>query len=410
MRALLFAAFAQSPSIIYNPLLSPDTYRCVDFIQDMGGDIHFIEEGVEILPIDRNRIPESITVNVGNSGILLRFITALLAPMSIKYTIIGDESICSQRKIQPLEDALNPFGFSINYHKKIGFAPFTVQGPIKTPGSLTVEGQDSQMVSALLMMGAVHGLNMDLKVEQPKEIPWVNMTLKWLEYLGVNAKSFIPTGSYYTLDQQDMYQGFEYQVPGDLSSLAFPLIGALITEGNIKINRVDMTDCQGDKRLVTFLKSLGELISYDSESKQLKVTGQKSRPNFLSTDIDDMIDVICALGIYCTQLNYPSIIYGISNARNKECDRVLALHEQLRKLGITSKIESSHMTIYPGPIFGAEIDSYQDHRLAMALVILALTIKEGDVIVSNIDCIDKTYPGFIKQLKKLGANIEVLKC
>jgi len=228
LRAIQFAAFASGQSSVINPLMSPDTEKMISACEQFGA--HFIRDGKSLVIIgNHGKIPAiNREIDVGNSGIALRFLTAMAALGSTRTTLYGDASLCG-RPMRVLGEALESLGVSIQYHKQAGYAPLTVCGPIKK-SRVKLNGEDSQPISALLIAASLLGRDFDIHVNNPGEKPWIEMTLHWLKVMNVQV----------TCDDYRHYKvrgegwpSFQYSVPGDWSTAAFPIAAALVTKSKL---------------------------------------------------------------------------------------------------------------------------------------------------------------------------------
>lgn len=405
LRALLFGTLAEGMTRIDSPLFSTDSDAMVSACRKLGavvqkGSDHFVVKGVGgkiHSPTDE--------IDAGNSGIVLRFCSAVAALSSQPVTITGDHSICNQRPMRPLIDALNQLKVKIDFLGKEGFAPLRIQGPLIS-GHAEVSGEDSQPVSALLIAGAFSEGGLSLSVKNPGEKPWVQLTLNWLDRLDISyeAEGF----TRYRLQGGSRISGFHYIVPADLSSLAFPVAQAIISGTELILTGVDLEDAQGDKALFDVFQKMGAILEYDHVKKRLHVRKSK-KLHGVEVDINSFIDAIAILAVVACFAEGETRIYNASVARQKECNRIEALVKELKKMGATIQETLDGLIISGSKLVGANVHSHFDHRMAMALTVAALNAN-GESVIESIDCIDKTYPNFATDWIQAGANIEVRAC
>jgi 3-phosphoshikimate 1-carboxyvinyltransferase len=200
------------------------------------------------------------------------------------------------------------------------------------------------------------------------------------------------------------YPGFNFHVPGDFSSAAFPMVAAVISQSKIEIDALDMNDCQGDKSMVVLLQSLGVNI-FINDLGQLSIDAQGLNFPGFHIDINHMIDNLPILAVLACFATSESHIYGAAIARYKESDRIHAIATELSKMGAKIEEFDDGLNIYPSPLHGNKLNSYADHRIAMALTVAALA-ADGRTEIQGVNCIEKSFPNFAQALKKLGANIE----
>lgn len=399
-RALIFAALAKGESIIDHLLLSPDTYQLISCLQKLGAKIRLDGDRCFVEGVNGRFVNTKSPLDVGNSGIALRFLTALVALSQSTYTLTGDQSLCLNRPMEPLCQALISNGVAISYLDQIGRAPITVRGPF-TGGEIHVNGADSQPVSALLMAAAFAENLTTILVNDPGELPWVDLTLLWLEKFGVSLKR--EGYSKYYIEPISNMNRFEYSVPGDWSSAAFPIAASLITGSELVLENVDIENSQGDKQLINILTQMGAEIELDPKTHSLKIPGNQ-RLHGIDVDINHCIDVVTILSVVACFAKGKTRIYNAKIAREKECDRLSCTAKELKKMGASIYEKRDGLEIFEAKIRGASVDSHGDHRLAMSLAIAGLAAK-GSSIVQNVDCISKTYPSFISDFRNLGATL-----
>ncbi|MFQ5728969.1 MAG: 3-phosphoshikimate 1-carboxyvinyltransferase, partial [Waddliaceae bacterium] len=339
-------------------------------------------------------------IDAGNSGIVLRFIAGIAALGDSPIVITGDHSIRHQRPMGPLLEALNRLG--VKAESANGYAPIMIQGPLRG-GRATVNGQDSQPVSALLMAGSLCANGIDLEVAEPGEKPWVDVTLAWLQRLGVPIEN--DEYKHYRVPGGAVWDGFEYTVPGDWSSAAFPMAAALVTGSELTINNGNLYDSQGDKVLVNILRQMGANIEENDDSLHVASDGTLEG---IEVDINDCIDVITIVSVIACHASGTTRITNAGVARSKECNRIACIASELKKMGAQIAEMDDGLVIEGSKLHGAEVESYGDHRMAMSLAVAALGAT-GTSVVNDVDCVAKTYGSFPGDFRKMGANIEVVQ-
>ncbi len=402
LRAILFASLAKNTSVIYDPLFASDTKSMIDACRLFGATIDICENKLHITGIDGKINTCDDVINAGNSGIVLRFCSSVAALSKHPIVITGDASIRHQRPMKNLLNALSDLNVKAVSTKGDGFAPIIVQGPINH-GKVHVSGEDSQPVSALLIASIFANGPIELFVKNPGEKPWVNLTLSWFERLNIPYKNH--DFNYYQTFGNASYEGFHYFVPGDLSTLAFPVAAALITQSEITIKNVDMDQPQGDKELIhTFIK-MGALIDIDSENKTIHVR-KTTRLSGISVDINDFVDSVTILAAVACYATGETHIQNCLIAKQKESDRLTAVVTELKKMGADIKETKYGLVIKQSNLKGASLYSHNDHRLCMSLSIAALGAS-GETKISDVSCVNKTYPQFLSDFQKLKCNIQL---
>lgn len=395
MRALLLGSMAKGQSLIRNPLPSPDTAAMITACRALGagierGDGLCIVNGTAGAPT----VPEQV-IDVGNSGQVLRF-GAALAALLPHYTVIsGDASVRSIRPMQPLLDALSQLGVLAVSSKGDGHAPVIIRGPAR-PGEVRMNGADSQPVSAMLFLAAFLPGVTRIAVADPGELPWIDLTLYWLDKLGVRYTN--EAYCLYTVEGPTAYKGFEYTVPGDWSSAAFPVAAALVTGSQVTLRNMDMADPQGDKAVIGMLERMGARFAVSDDS--LTVLPHDGLCG-ITMDVNAAIDAVPVLATVACFAKGPTTITGAAIARRKESDRLAGIAAELGKMGAHIEEFDDGLTVYPGPLQGATVTSRHDHRLAMSLAVAGLVT--GNTVVEDADCAAKSFPGFAAVMRGLGA-------
>jgi 3-phosphoshikimate 1-carboxyvinyltransferase len=373
MRALLFASLAEGKSQIINPLISADSEAMKRALSQKGG-----------------------VLDVGNSGISLRFLTAVKALCDEEITITGDTSIRTQRDLAPLQEGLTQFGVKVKTNG--GFAPISVKGPF-LGGEATIVGEDSQHVSALLIAMALRRGPSRLKVLRPGEKPFVKMTLNWFDRLKI---PYFAKDDYseYALEGGGKIAAFDYSVPTDWSQAAFPIAAALITGSTLIVKGLDREDCQGDKRVVEIFSYMGGDLSWQGEDLLVKPSDLRG----IDVDVNDCIDLVPALAALACYAKGKTRITGASVARGKECNRLYCVAKELSKMGGCVVEIDDGLLIEGKELMGAKVSSHADHRMVMALTCAALGAK-GKSVIEGVSAVKKTYPNFASEFVKIGASI-----
>lgn len=400
-RAILFGSLARQKSIIHHPLNSPDTQAMMDACRLLGATIQAYENHLEIQGIDGKVEGAADVIQAQNSGIILRFLSCIAALGNQPIVITGDHSIRHQRPMGILIDALRQLGVRAESTRGNGFAPVIIQGPLKPGKVVFQDGSDSQNISALLIASVFLKGNMELTVHHPGEKPWVDLTLDWLRRLGVSYKNCHYEN--YLIEGGGSLNGFDYSVPGDWSSAAFPIAAALITHSQLTLKNLDLNDLQGDKKILEIFTKMGACFSLNETEKSLVV-----KPNSLqgiTIDINDCIDAITILGVVACFAKGQTRLLNAAVARQKECDRVSCLAKELKKMGAVIHETAEGLIIQGGALRGAQVHAHLDHRMAMSLAVAGMAAK-GETMISGIDCIKKTYPTFIQDFQKIGAQFE----
>lgn len=403
LRAILFGMLAHGTSSIHHYLPSTDAQAMIEACRLFGATLEVSPAHIQITGIGGRLEYAEDVIHAGNSGIVLRFCAAVGALAKHPVVITGDYSIRHQRPMKPLLDGLRQLGVSVESMRGDDFAPVIIRGPIK-PGRTLLNGQDSQPVSALLIACAFAGVPVEIDVQTPGEIPWIKLTLNWFDKLGIEYEQH--DFRRYRLQGNSRCQGFEYHVPGDMSSAAFPIVAALVTQSEVTLHNVDMHDAQGDKELINVLRQMGAHIDIDAGAKTLHVKG--GRPlHGVKVDINDFVDAITILAVAGCFTEGETHIYNAAVAKQKECNRIQCIAGELRKMGADIAETEDGLRVRKSPLKGAHVHSHHDHRMAMSLAIAGMG-AEGETGISSVECVAKTFPSFLQDFQALGADIRAL--
>jgi 3-phosphoshikimate 1-carboxyvinyltransferase len=404
LRAILFASMSKGMSTIRGPLLSADAVKMMHACRLLGATISEHDSHITVRGIDGRIDYVEDVIDAGNSGIVLRFVSALLS-LSPHYSVItGDRSIRHQRGMKPLLGALQQLGAVAISTKDDGFAPIIIRGPLKA-GTATLLGTDSQHVSALLIAASFVEGTTDIYVIDPGEKPWIMLTLFWLDMMGIRYENHAYV--HFRVFGKSSIVGFEYTVPGDISSAAFPLAAAIITNAPLTLRNIDMGDPQGDKQLIYTLQQMGANIYIEKESKTVHVASGSNMQG-MDIDINTFIDALPILAVIACFCKGSTRITNAAIARGKESDRLHAITTELRKMDAVIEELPDGLIISPSKLKGADMHSHHDHRIAMALMCAALGAK-GISHIDHAECVAKTYPDVAKAFQSLGGNLEVLE-
>jgi len=400
LRAILFALMGEGKTTIYNFLHSPDSFAMIEAIKLLGAKVKIYSTQLEIEGVGSRPSPAEDVIDAGNSGQILRFIGALAALVPTYTVITGDLSIRYNRPVTPLLSALSQLGAFAESSRQNGRAPILIKGPMHK-GRAELDGRDSQPVSGLIISTAFAKHQTEIIVHRPGEKPWIDLTLHWLDFLGIKYHNHNYTR--YVLYGDGHYTGFNYSVPADLSSMAFPLAAALITRSSITLKNVAIDDVQGDKKFLHALLAMGANLSIGRDCVHLKEGGELRGRSF---DINDYIDALPILAVIGCFADGETKLYNGAIARKKECDRIFAICTELKKMGANIREREGGITLSSSNLKGAHLKSYCDHRIAMSLVVAALGAT-GASIIDGVECTQKTYPNFALEMQQLGANIRV---
>lgn len=413
IRAILFASMGSGRSVLKGLLNSPDIDAALHAAEVLGAKVYRSNYnntdptiGMDVMIDGVAGLPTLTAdeIDVGNSGQVLRFFGALAALASRPILLKGDQSISSQRTIQPLVEALTQLGASARSIHGNGFAPMCVQGPI-CPGNITLCGRDSQPVSAMLMTMPFLLKPSTICAHNSGELPWIALTLSWLDRLNISYTQEKIGG--YTIKGSARYAGFTYTPPGDFSSAAFPAVAALITGQEVTLDNLDCSDVQGDRLLFTHLRAMGASVEEIQAKRQIRIE-KTAILQGICIDVNPIIDALPILAVLGCFAKGETYLMNALPARGKECDRIAVMAEALKRLGADVEEEAEGLRIRQSKLIappGACFSSCGDHRIAMALFVAGLR-TQGAISITGTECIKKSYPTFMCDMYKMGALFE----
>lgn len=402
LRAILFASLSQEGGIIRCPLESQDSIAMTLACESLGVVFEKKTDVWQVKPASQPiSSSKTLCFDAMNSGIVWRFLAGVLSTRENLSLIWGDHSILNRRPIQPLVRALSQTGVDI-WQTQSSRGPCLVKGPWKrVPKVIEMDGLDSQPVSAMLIASALQEsvTPIAIQVRNPKEVQWAYLTVHWLRSLGVKVEAD-PLGEKY-LVYPSKWKSIDYTVPVDYSSAAFMIAAALVSKGQVTIQGL-VDDPQPDQALLGFLKEAGADINLKHD--ELHVNGQVPFNGF-EADLSGPIDLLPILMTLACYAQSPSCFYSIGGARLKESDRVSCMANELSKMGARIEVFEDKVKVWPSSLTSClDLQSHDDHRLAMALAVAALGAK-GTSKIHQVQCSNKTYPNFVQDLKHLGAKI-----
>jgi len=393
LRGLMCAALADGRSIIERPLYADDTEAGCDVLQKIGVDIAE-KDGSWLVSGGNLRRPES-ELFCRNSAGTLRFMTAICSLVPGTCRLTAGLSL-SKRPIAPLVVALRQLG--VNCSTEGGSSLVTIEGGRLEGGTAELPGDiSSQLVSALLFIAPRADQGMTIQLTPPVESrPYIRMTLDCMKKFGIRVQHRSDYAEFTVKSQA--YRPARYRAEGDWSSASYLLaLGAVA--GDVYVSNLSKASLQADREISAFLAAMGA----DIRSGNDQVSVKKSQLKAIKTDLSNCIDLLPTVAALAAAAQGESVLSGISRARLKESDRVAAVKDGLKRMGIPVREERDSLYISGAKPAGGVIDSRGDHRIAMAFSILG--VLAGNTIIEGAECVSKTYPGFWTVLNSLGGKV-----
>ena len=347
---------------------------------------------------------QDVEINVGHAGTAMRFLTAFFAIQQKRATILSGSERMHQRPIKVLVEALRALGAEIYYLENEGFPPLKIIGKQLTKEQVKINGNiSSQYISALLLIAASlpNGLRIEL-IGEITSIPYINMTLSLLNQIGITTSFKDQIIQVYPFEEAKKHT---LEVESDWSSASyFYSIAALSSIGSeIRLSSYKKESLQGDAILANIYKSFGVETVYETNSIILRKTKEPNKEH-LSIDLNKAPDIAQTIAVTCYGLGVSCELLGLHTLKIKETDRLEALHSELTKLGANISVTSNSLYLKSRSEIVADvsIETYNDHRMAMAFAPLGMKIP---LEILDADVVTKSYRNFWKDLQKIGFQI-----
>lgn len=393
-RAIIASALSKGLSSIHNIIYSDDINATCSGMKSLGVSI---EKDQNILYINGKNFGSIIQNQIDciESGSTLRFLIPIALLTGKEITFIGKGRLGSR----PLTPYYKIFERENIYYSNRTGLPLTLRGTL-SPGTFKIEGNiSSQFITGLMFVLPL--LKGDSKIVMSTELQskgYVDLTIDILNKFGVkitnnNYNEFFIKGC-------QEYKAIDYTVEGDFSQAAFYLVAGILS-GDIQCNSIDSNSLQGDKVIVDIIKAMGGDITILNDT----IITRPSKTKGITIDASECPDLVPILSVLACLSHGTTRIVNAERVRLKESDRLKAMATELNKLGGQVKETDDGLIINGvGNLKGGTVDSWKDHRIAMALSIAALKCSEP-VIITNSDAIKKSYPQFFDDFKSLGGEV-----
>jgi len=395
-RALLIAAMAEGRSIIDNVLFSDDTARMLEALKQIGFQIT-IEESEKRVTVNGigGQIPSSSgDLAIGGAGTAMRFLIPFLTLGRGKFRIDGNKRM-RERPIGPLLDAMQRLGASVYSERDNRCPPVVADSRSLFRGGAThVDARmSSQFVSAMLMPAPLWPDGLVLRVAGDTARPFVEMTLRIMETWGVKWNIDADT---ITIPGGQAYRARRFAVEPDASSASYFAAAAALCGGTVTLRGISANSVQGDIAFLTVLQQMGARVKWNTDSVEVSGAGQLRGVDVAMNGMPDMVATLAAIAPFATSVTR---IRKVEFIRHHESDRLRAIAAELRRLGASVTDLEDGLEILPSRLTGASIETYDDHRIAMAFSMVGLRIP--GVKIQNPGCVAKTFPDFFAMLADL---------
>ena len=398
-RALMLAALGNETCALKGVLFSDDSRAFLSCLQELGFDVK-IEEDKKIVTIAGlgGNIPNrNATINVRSAGTAARFLTVMLAFAGGHYTLNSSEQM-KKRPMEPLLTELRKAGVKITCLEKEGHFPFVIESEDVKIREITIDTNiSSQFASALLMSATLlpNGLTLHMSGERSSGA-YVLMTLSMLEQFGIQVEK---NGADCEIGAGQSYGLKEYDIEPDMSAACyFYAMAAILNRKVTVVGTHEAVSLQGDKKFLGVLRELG--CQVEDLPEGVTVTGLEHYSG-INVNMKDFSDQALTMAVVAAFADTPTRIEHIGHIRMQECDRIHAIINELNRMGVVCKeVEQiDGVEIIPAPIKPAEIETYEDHRVAMSFTLAGLR-AEG-IVIKNPLCCGKTFENYFDVIDSL---------
>jgi 3-phosphoshikimate 1-carboxyvinyltransferase len=398
-RALLLAALAQGETHLTNLLDSDDIRHMLDALSKLGVQYRLSEDKTECWVNGLGKpfhVSEPVELFLGNAGTAMRPLCAALATSEGQFTLTGEPRM-EERPIGALVDALRAAGADIECLKQEGYPPLKISGKSLKGGRIEVDGSvSSQFLTALLMAAPL--FEQDSEIVITSELvskPYIDITLDTMAKFSVavdnqNYQRFLVKGG------QTYRSPGKFLVEGDASSASYFLAAGAIKGGTVRVTGVGSSCVQGDIRFAEALEAMGAKVTWGEDF--IEVTGAPLTA--IDMDMNHIPDAAMTIATAALFAEGTTRMTNIYNWRVKETDRLHAMATELQKVG--AKVTEGHdfIEITPADVLQhAEIDTYNDHRIAMCFSLVALS--DTPVTINDPGCTAKTFPDYFQRFAQI---------
>ncbi|AHG75497.1 3-phosphoshikimate 1-carboxyvinyltransferase [Mannheimia varigena USDA-ARS-USMARC-1296] len=406
-RALLLAALAKGTTRVTNLLDSNDIRHMLNALKSLGVNYKLSEDKTvcEVQGIGGAfQAQNGLSLFLGNAGTAMRPLAAALClkGKNKAQIILTGEPRMKERPIKHLVDALRQVGAEVEYLENEGYPPLAITNSGLTGGKVKIDGSiSSQFLTALLMSAPLAENDMEIEIiGDLVSKPYIDITLSMMKDFGVTVENrdyhiFSVKGNQTYIAPQD-----NYLVEGDASSASYFLAAGAI-KGNVKVTGIGKKSIQGDRLFADVLEAMGAKITWGEDFIQAEQAPLKG----VDMDMNHIPDAAMTIATTALFAEGETVIRNIYNWRVKETDRLTAMATELRKIGVTVEEGEDFIRIQPlalDKFQHAEIETYNDHRMAMCFSLIALS--NTPVTILDPNCTAKTFPTYFTELDKLSVR------
>jgi 3-phosphoshikimate 1-carboxyvinyltransferase len=398
-RALLLAAMASGRSTLSAVGLNDDTRRMAAALRTLGFELVVDEAAARIVVEGRAGVipARGAALDVGGAGTAMRFLLGFLTLGRGRFRVDGNARM-RQRPVGPLLAALGSLGVSARAERGNGCAPIVIEvgpGGVRGGAARIDAAVSSQFVSALLMPAPLWPEGLRLAVTGEAARPFITMTLRLMERWGAGGTM---EGGTFVVSGGRRYTAQDFEVEPDASGASYFAAAAALMGGTVVLEGLRADSLQGDIEFMRLLERMGARVRWHADGVEVSGTGRLDGVDVAMNAMPDLVPTLAALAPFCSS---PTRIRAVAFIRHHESDRIRALTTELARLGAAVHECEDGMLIEPSRLKPAAVETYDDHRIAMAFAIAGL--KTAGIRIKNPGCVSKTYPDFFCELAALAA-------
>jgi 3-phosphoshikimate 1-carboxyvinyltransferase len=397
-RAAVCAALASGASTLVGALDSDDTEAMRIALGALGVAVAVDRQAWRVEGLGGTFRAPAAPLDARASGTTARFLTAA-ATLADGPVVIDGAPRMRERPIDDLVDALRGLGAAIEILGRAGCPPVRVAGGGLRGGRTGIDAsRSSQFVTAVLLAAPYAREDVVLAPKGGAVVsrPYVDLTLQVMTAFGAEA-AWSEGGRSLRVAAGRRYAARTFAIEPDASAAAYPFAAAAIARGVVRVPKIPATSLQSDFRLLGILEQMGCHVERSGDT--VSVHGPTGPLRGVDVDMNDLPDAVLALAVVALFAEGATRIRNVANLRIKETDRLAALETELRKLGARARTGADWIEIEPGPLHGAAIDTYDDHRMAMAFALAGLRVP--GVVIRDPGCVAKTWPSYFDALARL---------
>ena len=394
-RVLICAALSQNKTKIYCNVMSKDIAATIDCLKSMGTEIFVDGDTITVIPKEFNKKSD---IDCNESGSTLRFLMPVVSALGIDATITGHGRL-PQRPISPLKEEMEKKG--VTFHT--GNFPLRLTGQLQS-GEYEIQGNiSSQFITGLLFALPLLDGDSKIKLIPPVESKsYLDITISALRQFGIEIEE--KENLYIIKGNQKYISPEEIKVEGDWSNASFFLCAGALSEKGVTVTDLDINSPQGDKKILDVLSLMGADVTVNRN----EVTVKKNKLKGITVDASDIPDAVPIISVVATACNGDTKIINAGRLRIKESDRIKSVLDMLLSVGADAEETPDGIIIRGGKsLVGGVVNGYNDHRIVMSASILS-SLCEKDVIITDSNAVEKSYPDFFADFKKQGGNANVL--